>query len=85
LASLIDELERRKKSSPDLIVESSSLKAVADEKAGVRLAISADRMGSETRADLPAYTSFVAAIVLIGLCTRTLNFLGLNSTYPSRE
>ena len=39
LSSLIEELERRKKNSLDLIVESSSLKAVADEKCGVRLAI----------------------------------------------
>jgi len=39
LASLIEELERQKKNSLDLIVESSSLKAVADKKCGVRLAI----------------------------------------------
>ena len=39
LANLIEELERQKKNSLDLIVESSSLKAVADEKCGVRLVI----------------------------------------------
>ena len=39
LVSLIEELERQKRNSLDLIVESSSLKAVADEKSGVRLAI----------------------------------------------
>jgi len=39
LVSLIEELERQKRNSLDLIVESSSLKAVADEKSGVRLVV----------------------------------------------
>jgi len=39
LKSLVEELERRKKNSIDLIVESSSLKAVPDETHGVKLAI----------------------------------------------
>jgi len=39
LISLVKELERQKKNSLDLIVESSSLKAVTDEKSRVRLAI----------------------------------------------
>lgn len=39
LVSLIEELERQKKNSLDLIVESSSLKAIADKKSGVKLAV----------------------------------------------
>jgi hypothetical protein len=39
LVDLVRELERQKKNSLDLIVESSTLKAVPDEKDGIRLAI----------------------------------------------